>query len=347
MSSGYETRYKSQSKSPKGNIVSSKNNEEPELISPSKTVYSRKEERRTSETVYHGWIDQPEYERSEVEKGFQQKNLNCSMHQNDDTFQNASTDDSREVNFSHSSNESKPEKPRNQIDSKLSTFVVWFAVIAGLFLVPYIPKLFADNLNMTKPAEKNCTILLKFKDSYPGLDELSWKLLKVGVEHVQKDIPPQPTVFFILHHNQRKAKTFADNIATSIHGCLEAKDEPIILNENDLNTPENIEDYGSVISEYKPKLEQSNVMVVHDIQAVNGKVVEAFHTICDKETPMVPKSVIIFTYYTQTKPGSVTELYNFVEETLADLWKNEFSHRHNKIQPLITRMTENVLHLKS
>lgn len=183
--------------------------------------------------------------------------------------------------------------------------------------------------------------------SFKGQTDRFWKELKVGVEHVINGAPPQPTVFLITHQNERQANAFANLLATKIgNGCLDAQTEPLILYGTNLNTDEMISDYGRVIAEFKSRLEDARVMVVHDVHKINSKVVEAFHTICDKETPLVRKSIIVFTFPVPAGTSTNTnELYDFVEEQLTKLWKSSVSR--NKIQPLLARMTENILFLKA
>lgn len=252
---------------------------------------------------------------------------------------------SRETSFNRSSSTTGSRSPNASFTSQTSakssnsTFLIFISLIVVAAVVVYTVTSFTHDSPSSSDVTKNCSVLLELKAAFPGQDEIYfWRQLKVGVEHVLTSTPPQPTVFLIAHQDKRKAAEFMDQVARTVHTCLGAEGAPLIYQGAYFNQQKMIQDYGRVIAEVKPHLDTAKVLVVLDVQLVHQKVIEAFHTICDKETPMIEKSVIFFTLPVPVDASSrVQQLYYFVEEELSKLWGSAVNQ--NKIQPLLARMT--------
>lgn len=76
---------------------------------------------------------------------------------------------------------------------------------------------------------------------------------------------------------------------------------------------------------------------------ISAIVAQAFHTICDTVTPLVARSVIIFTMHIDPIPQSA-HLLQVVEKQLQSDWA---ALDMNLLQPLLARVTDQVLLLSA
>jgi len=224
----------------------------------------------------------------------------------------------------------------------ISVFILFVIAILSKYLIGN----FVEENSRTKVI-KNCTALNKLFREFPPQDEDFWRIIKKSVESVLKDEPPQPTVMVFVHDNPKIAEKLITKVTRTTHSCfMEAKDEPLLLRGKDFDRPEMIADYGLAIEKYRRQIEHSVVMFVHSIEDIPGEVVQAFHTFCDKQTPMVDRSIYLFTLELKSaKNLAIGEIYDLVEDTLTEKWSKYLPR--NKIQPLLSRMTETVLYLKT
>uniref|UniRef100_A0A336LD71 CSON008516 protein n=1 Tax=Culicoides sonorensis TaxID=179676 RepID=A0A336LD71_CULSO len=201
------------------------------------------------------------------------------------------------------------------------------------------------NYKISTP-KKNCSDLLDLNKIFPMESPTFWKEILVGIEHVQNDEPPQPAVFLFVYSDKNLAKNVINRLIERVNLCLDSIGGFLTITSQELQSQKVIKDYGTLIDKYKPILENKRVMLVEDVQLIPAAVAPAFHVFCDTSSPVVKKSAIIFTLHADEDqiPKVKNELYDYVENRLSELWKDGV-HK-DKIQPLITRMTDNVLPLK-
>lgn len=221
----------------------------------------------------------------------------------------------------------------------LSSFAIFFCYLFGLY------SKYIDIINITSNAKKNCSDILEFNQLFPMEDPKFWRQIQVGIEHVQNDEPPEPAVFLLVYSERRTATNVLNRIVETVILCLDSKGGALTLPSSELQSKATIKDYGILIEKYRPVLEEKRVMIVRDVHTVPASVAPVFHVFCDTTGPVVKKSAIFFTMEMQEDEIPLTRnaLYQSVEKRLETLWKNGVDK--DKIQPLITRMTENVLHI--
>lgn len=228
-----------------------------------------------------------------------------------------------------------------------SSGLPWAALVVFVVVVVAVLGRFVGDSTGSKLMTKNCSILLDLSQKFPQQEDFFWRTIKVSVESVLRDEPPQPSVIvFVYNRNAGEAQKLISHISSTITSCFESNPQPLVLSAKDFNRADMIKDFGVAISAYREQLKQSIVMFVHEIQKIPPKVVEAFHTFCDKQSPLVEQSIILFSLELEnTKTEDRAALYDVVEERLTEQWKN--SVPVNKIQPLLARMTETVLFLET
>lgn len=240
--------------------------------------------------------------------------------------------------------EQKPY-PSNPLCSNLCLGLICLALVLGA--APMLVQKFALSNAKAATTIKNCTVINKFAIKYPQQNKLFWRTIKVNVDHVLRDEPPQPAVIVFVYDGKDSIaiQKMINQLSEVIHSCFDTQARPLLLSSKDFNKPDMIKDYGVAISTYREQLEKSVVMFVHGIQDISGKVIEAFHTFCDKQTPLVKQSLIFFSLELKNskKIKSINELNEKVEDELTEMWKKYVPH--NKIQPLLSRMTETILYL--
>lgn len=89
------------------------------------------------------------------------------------------------------------------------------------------------------------------------------------------------------------------------------------------------------------KMQFSRVVVVSDLQKIPGKLAAGFHFLVDQENPKIRDAVYVFTM-TIDKISSVSKPLASVEKILYKSWKDLSG---NILHPLVTRVTEAVLHI--
>lgn len=126
-----------------------------------------------------------------------------------------------------------------------------------------------------------------------------------------------------------------------------------------------LDNYGLAIERFKAKVKDGKVFLIVNLNEVRNEShvslnsfvfntfcdpqiapngARALHTICDTYSPLVEDAVIFLTLRT----FNTTAVRNSVElatDTLYDLWSKELGD--NELDPLITRVTDQVLLLNS
>jgi hypothetical protein len=100
-------------------------------------------------------------------------------------------------------------------------------------------------------------------------------------------------------------------------------------------------DPGVLVESVSEKMHFSKVVVVSDIQKIPGNLAAGFHFLVDQENPKVRDAVYIFTM-TIDSLSSVKKPLDSVEKILYKSWSDLSA---NILHPLVTRVTEAVLHI--
>lgn len=181
--------------------------------------------------------------------------------------------------------------------------------------------------------------------AFPRQLQITWDALESGIEDITKE--NKPSVFLILHNDSTKKVT--DNLLAEVAryaSCRLNNDcstVPIHFTNDDLNTVKARTDYGYVIDRYKLELEKKSIMIVKDLNKIPGQVAQAFHSLCDEFTPLVPRTLYLFTINIENVKYNYSSDLELVEKIL----KNNWSDLDDDIfYPLITRITSIILRIE-
>ncbi|XP_055911909.1 uncharacterized protein LOC129945950 [Eupeodes corollae] len=181
----------------------------------------------------------------------------------------------------------------------------------------------------------------KLKAKYPKESDKLWMHLKYGNEYILNNEGDEPAVFLFLHHAKRIADKLVDEIARTSADCYGS---PPAIKKVDLNTREAIEDYGHIIASYKKTVKEGNVILIVNLNEIPGEAAKALHSICDSVTPLVKKVIILLTLTTK-QHNADQNVIETAENELKKLWQGKM--KANELDPIITRVTDQVFLLKS
>lgn len=233
------------------------------------------------------------------------------------------------------------EDKRKDIDSIDKLWqLLWFCIIIMILSsYNFIPWSYSLS-SASSPIKPKCQFL-HLQKLFPEQDNQLWISLNVGVQSVLKK--NKPTTFLFVHSEDGFiAETLLGHIINTTKGCLGKNVNPLMLNEKHFSSPEFQNDYGLGIKEYKEPLRNSGIMLVENFDRIPPTVAQIFHTISDSENPLIEQSVM---FLVMSIDGNVNENLNKrVNRKLVDIWS---SLPHNIVQPLIARITEVPLLIKT
>lgn len=115
--------------------------------------------------------------------------------------------------------------------------------------------------------------------------------------------PAQPGVYIFASQDQHTMDLIMNQIIKVTTDCFNSTSKPIQVTSSSLSSSRYMSDHTKIIEDFKPKLETSGILVVHDLNKVSTKVVPGFHSICDTINPLVRKSIIFFTMIIPSIPN--------------------------------------------
>jgi len=252
----------------------------------------------------------------------------------DDYKNDSGTDDSQLTNKTECTKENTASTYCNILKHKVSIAVVVIAVVMGYFW-----------LQTTQDTEGGYKIFLKdgieqMREEFPSQLEHIWREFSAGIKATKQGTPTKPSVFMLLYETEeRTAICLAQRVGyISTHVLSSKKFNPLIIDGADLEHNETLaEDFGTLLEEYRPKLEEQRAMIIKNLHKIPGTVAQSFHTFCDTASPAVDKAVYLFTM----KASGVNNRHNpteVAEEELRKLWRDELDE--DRLNPLITRITD-------
>lgn len=193
--------------------------------------------------------------------------------------------------------------------------------------------------NQFKPSVVKAITIEKLEELFPQ-NEKFWKSIESSISEIKTF--EKPSVIILVYRDVSNISQLLDNI-TIYASCILNDDchvDPIIIKGNELNTYEIIEDYGIVIQRYRSLLEEKHIMIVKNLDEILGPVAQAFHYICDEYTPLVKRSLILFTMRVDKYEGrELEQVVNILENKWSDIGRD-------KLEALITRVSSIVLRIK-
>ncbi|XP_070070732.1 uncharacterized protein TORIP [Drosophila takahashii] len=188
--------------------------------------------------------------------------------------------------------------------------------------------------------EKQCAFN-SLRKNQPQQPEKVWKALQKGVEGLINKKDKHPSVFLFLHQDPKLQKLI-DAIAVEASVCFGNPRQLIHMKKEDFGP--DMKDYGLAIERFKANVKEGKVFLIVNLNDIAPSGARALHTICDTYSPLVEDAVIFLTLRT-FNTTAVSNSVKLATDTLYDLWSKELGD--NELDPLITRVTDQVLHLSS
>lgn len=180
------------------------------------------------------------------------------------------------------------------------------------------------------------------REEFPSQLEHIWREFSAGINQTAQGTPTKPSVFMLLYETEEgTAICLAQKVCNMSTRLLKAsKSDPLlIIDGSDLEHNETLaEDYGTLLQEYRPKVEEQRAVIINNLHKIPGTVAQSFHSFCDTVSPLVDKAVYLFT---MKASGVISNGHNpteVAEEELRKLWSDELDE--DKLNPLVTRITD-------
>ncbi|RZC41333.1 LAP1C domain containing protein [Asbolus verrucosus] len=209
-----------------------------------------------------------------------------------------------------------------------SGFAIIFSIIIPVFLV---------HVHVAN-SEKKIDIQ-ELKTNFPRQDEYLWLAFESGVQDVK--YLNRPSTFILLYQEEAQ-KTLANLLQQlskyAVCNIRDCSKEPIIITDGLLNSSEIVDDYGIMIHRYRDELQEKGVMIIKNLENVRGVSAQAFHSFCDEVTPLVDKSLFIFTMKVEKLHDH--DKMKYVEDYFRNKWTDIKVDTYNA---LITRISSMVI----
>lgn len=234
--------------------------------------------------------------------------------------------------------QSEPFEARNNNSSYKYVLLAMVLLVLAVIYYRYMP---ADDSTKYSTGKRPCEFDVLQKQ-FPNQDEKLWKSLKCGIESVLNDNPTKPSIYLLLYRDA-STEQMIDQITDRAIDCMGTNTRPLKLNKSDFTSAEMEKDYGVAIAKFKPEIVKAGVLLVSDLNLISPIVAQAFHSICDSVSPLVANSVIFLTMHVDDKVSGLNNM-EIAENQLKSNWN--VLHQ-DKLQPLLARVTEQVLLLNS
>lgn len=222
-------------------------------------------------------------------------------------------------------------------DKKSTLFRVTQLSVTSIIVMLIIGLYSIYNSESAKP-EFNFSIE-NLTQNFPSQSQDTWVTIESSIEEILHFNKPSVIIFAYNNNADSTISSLLFNISMYASCKLNTCNKnPIYLTPKYLNKVKYIEDYGRVIHDFKPQLEETNVMIVENIDDVEGTVAQAFHSLCDEFTPLVAKSLFIFTI--KTELINAVNLSDGINKLLHTKWSNI---EIDKIEPLLARITSMIV----
>ncbi|KAH8268763.1 hypothetical protein KR018_003834 [Drosophila ironensis] len=215
----------------------------------------------------------------------------------------------------------------------------WKLLLIG-FLVPMLLSMVYRNA-FSSEARKTCSFE-GLRGKQPSQTAGVWNALQSGIEGLINQEHKQPSVFLFLHEDKSLEKLILD-IVSEASSCFGGSGQLIHMGKKDFETGEN--GYGFAVEQFKAKVKNGGkVFLIVNLNEISPSGARALHSICDVYSPLAEDAVIFLTLRVSNNSGSKNSV-QLATDTLYDLWSQEL--QDNELDPLITRVTDQVLHLKT
>jgi hypothetical protein len=180
------------------------------------------------------------------------------------------------------------------------------------------------------------------REEFPSQLRHIWTAFSAGLKETAQGTPTKPSVFMLLYETEEgTAICLAQKVGNmSTHLLRAEKVYPLlIIDGEELEHNKTLaEDYGKLLEEYRPKVEEQRAMIINNLHKIPGTVAQSFHSFCDTVTPVVDKAVFLFTMKASGVISNSNNPTEVAEKVLRKLWSDELDE--DILDPLITRITD-------
>ncbi|XP_043271446.1 torsin-1A-interacting protein 2 [Venturia canescens] len=173
--------------------------------------------------------------------------------------------------------------------------------------------------------------LKAIKNQFPHQNDRSWLEIHGGVSNVM-NTSAKPWTFVLFSNETTTTSCLAELLGAAISKALQSNSS-LVLRPKDMGN-----EYGDAIDRLRPLIIEKKAVVVHDLLNIHPGAIQAFHSMCDRENPLVKGAVYIITIITHGYATSPQKPEVFVENLLTTRFINKVDV--DKLQPLITRLTD-------
>jgi hypothetical protein len=188
----------------------------------------------------------------------------------------------------------------------------------------------------------------RIRETFPSQLENTWLAFSAGIKEAARGNPTKPSTFMLLYDTEEGTSIcLAQKVGSiSTHFLNASKLHPLLIIEGaDLEHNETLaEDYGILLDEYRPKVEEQRTMIINNLHKIPGTVAQSFHSFCDVVTPAVNKAVYFFTLKASGVTSNRENPTEVAEEELRKLWGDKMDE--DILNPLITRITDTTMIIK-
>uniref|UniRef100_A0A1A9W757 Uncharacterized protein n=1 Tax=Glossina brevipalpis TaxID=37001 RepID=A0A1A9W757_9MUSC len=179
---------------------------------------------------------------------------------------------------------------------------------------------------------------------YNHLNSDVWTSLQCGTENILNKVSHKSANYLFIYNKNKtnEVQHMVKKIAQRTSKCFNDSQELIEMNATYFNSKEVIEDYGKIIEWCKKKIEDSNVILIGNLNEVPAEAAESLHVICDTENP-IRKDLVVFLTLEVPVIKNEEEVQAITEETLNKMWGPKLPDPI--LQPLITRVTDSVMNV--
>ncbi|KAH8335321.1 hypothetical protein KR074_011896, partial [Drosophila pseudoananassae] len=221
------------------------------------------------------------------------------------------------------------------INEENQTSKAWLGVVFALVII--IISVYGKSNQVSR---KTCAFEV-LRGMQPTQPDKVWRALQKGIEGILNKEVNRPSVFLFLHEDQRQHKLISD-IATEASRCFGGPSQLIHMSKEDFGVENR--DYGLAIERFKAKVKKgSKVFLIVNLNELPASGARALHSICDVYSPLVEDAVIFLTLRAAQTKNSGKNSVTLAMDTLYKLWEKDL--RDNELDPLLARVTDQVLHL--
>lgn len=238
-------------------------------------------------------------------------------------------------------NERAQEKPLPE-SSNNTSMVIW--IIIGTIVIGCAIHQFRSQSDDDPSKEVECRAAFKrLMQDHQEQDEDVIRSIFVASQKMLKGRNSLVNSIVLLYSSE-SSLSFVEDALNSTTGCTPTgQSTPIVLRKENF-TAQMEHDPGYVLNSFGDLLKKESIMLVTDVDLLPEGAAQAFHAICDSETPWAKPATVYFTI--EIPKDTVVKPENLDRLAIGRLEKSWRGLPPNILDPLITRITNQVLYIR-